>query len=200
MKVIGLCGGSGSGKGSVCAIFLERGIPSIDTDAVYREMTAGDSACLRALSEEFGNTIISADGSLDRRALFTVVFSGDGAAERRCRLNEITHKYILDETRSRLYAMRKDNVKAAIVDAPLLFESGFDSECDALVCVIADRETRISRIMGRDGITYEEAVRRIDSQIADEILIKSCDYVVYNDDGISSLRSAVYQVADKILC
>ena len=75
MKIIGLCGGSGSGKGAVCDLFLELGIPSIDTDALYHKMTSSDSPCLRALAEEFGASIIDVHGKLDRAVLRGIVFS-----------------------------------------------------------------------------------------------------------------------------
>ena len=98
MKVIGLCGGSGSGKGVVSSLFDRRGIPAIDTDTVYRELTSVDSPCNRVLSNEFGKEIISTDGSLNRKKLRTIVFTGDDSKLHLKKLNEITHKYILDET------------------------------------------------------------------------------------------------------
>ena len=174
MLVIGLCGGSGSGKGEVSRIFSERGFPIIDTDGIYRELTAGDSECLRALALEFGGDIISPDGSLDRRRLASLVFSGEGALRRLSRLNEISHSFILDETRKRLLALKEAGVPAAIVDAPVLFESGFDKEREA-------------------------AEERIDSQMSDDRLSALCDYTLCNNSSLDELRSAVSRVADDIL-
>ena len=199
MKVIGLCGGSGSGKGTVSSIFLENRIPAVDTDAVYREMTQTDSPCLRALALEFGDVIISEYGSLNRKALAELVFSGDGCEKRLKRLNEITHKYILDETRSRLEQFRSDGFLAAIVDAPVLFESGFDKECDLIVCVIADRDIRLSRIIERDNIDIAAATRRIDSQMSDEELISRSDFVIYNNSDLNALKYDVFSVAKQII-
>lgn len=199
MKIIGLCGGSGSGKGSACNLFRKYGIPFIDTDAVYREITDSPSECVTALEKEFGSEIITESGVLDRKALASIVFSGEGSEHRLARLNEITHKYILDETRRRLDEYRRMDALAAIVDAPVLFESGFDRECDFLVCVIADRDVRIERIMNRDGITREAAERRIDAQLSDEELVSRCDYMIRNDYDLAYLKQEVKAVLKKIL-
>jgi dephospho-CoA kinase len=127
MKVIGLCGGSGSGKGLVCKILSEYSVPNIDTDGLYREMTSGDSPCLRALRNEFGESIIGADGSLDHSVLRNIVFSSADSRERRARLNEIAHGYIRDEARNIISQYRERGAEAIVVDAPLLYESGFDA-------------------------------------------------------------------------
>ena len=196
MKVIGLCGGSGSGKGEVSGIFAEIGIPSIDTDAVYREMTLSDSPCMRALRLEFGEEVVNSLGGLDRTRLASIVFSDPTRLEK---LNKIAHSFILDETRRRLAEYRDKGLAAAIVDAPVLFESGFDSECDAIICVVADRETRIARIMSRDGISYDAAEKRIASQMKDEILISKCDHVIYNNADIESLREQILSINNQLI-
>ena len=199
MLVIGLCGGSGSGKGEVGRLFSENGIPVIDTDVVYREITSKASECLTALVNEFGSEILTEDGRLDRHKLARTVFSGVGAAERRFRLNEITHKFILDQTRRKLSDFESEGFAAAAVDAPLLFESGFDGECDKTVCVLADRNIRIARITERDGITQNEAEKRIDSQIPDTKLRELCDYTLVNNGTVDCLRASVLQVVHDIL-
>ena len=199
MIIIGLCGGSGSGKGSVCKIFSEFGIPCIDTDAVYREITSAPGECLTALQNEFGIEIITESGALNRKKLASIVFSGEDSKLRLERLNEITHKYILDETKRRLDNYRTMGAAAAIVDAPVLFESGFDRECDVIVLVVAERELRITRIMIRDGITRKEAEQRINSQISDDELMLRCDYMIRNDYDLSYLKQEVKTVLKKIL-
>lgn len=198
MKVIGLCGGSGSGKGSACQIFQEFGIPCIDTDAVYREITSTPGDCLTALQNEFGSEIITESGALNRKKLASIVFSGEDSASKLVRLNEITHKFILDETRRRLDNYRAMDAVAAIVDAPVLFESGFDRECDVIVFVVAERELRIARIMSRDGIPREAAEQRINSQMSDDELITRCDYMIRNDYDLSYLKQEVKTVLKKI--
>ena len=196
MKVIGLCGGSGSGKGAVSKIFLEIRIPSIDTDAVYREMTLSDSPCMRALRQEFGDEVVNSLGGLDRTRLGSIVFNDPSRLKI---LNKIAHSFILDETRRRIAIYKDKGFPAAIVDAPVLFESGFDNECDEIICVVADREIRTCRIMSRDGITRDAAEKRIASQMPDEILISKCDHVIYNNSDIESLREQILSLKNKLI-
>ena len=199
MKVIGLCGGSGSGKGMVSSFFLKHGIPAIDTDAVYRELTSGDSPCLRALTDEFGKEIISTQGSLNRRALAEIVFTGAGADARLKKLNKIAHSFILDETRRRLDNYKSLGCKAAIVDAPVLFESEFDKECDLIISVIAEREVRIGRIVKRDNIDRDSAEARITSQMSNDELISRSNLVIENNSDLSTLEKIVNEIVDLIL-
>lgn len=199
MKVVGLCGGSGSGKGMVSELFLKLNIPSVDTDAVYREMINYDSPCLRALIGEFGKEILKPDGGLDRKKLASIVFSGENSKIRLKKLNEISHKFILEETRKRLFMLSQMGYKAALVDAPVLFESGFNKECDLTLCVIADNEIRIQRIMTRDGLTREASENRINSQLDDSELQKRCDFVITNNTDAESLRIQVEELAKIIL-
>ena len=133
--IIGLCGGSGSGKGEVCSAFLKLGIPSIDTDLVYHELTSTMSDCLKEIRDAFGDSVIS-NGALDRRELSRIVFA-DGAENKRSLLNNIAHKHILAATRNIAADLFKKGYDHVIVDAPLLFESGFDKECDLIIGVIA---------------------------------------------------------------
>ncbi|MBO7196077.1 MAG: dephospho-CoA kinase [Clostridia bacterium] len=198
MKVIGLCGGSGSGKGALCELFRQKNIPTIDTDLVYREITVGRSECLSALEKAFGKDIITEDGALNRRILSNIVFSGENSERRLALLNSIAHRYILDEVRLRLNEYRLRGCSAAVVDAPVLYESGFDRECDIIICVIADYETRISRIMARDNLSRDAAVMRISSQISDAELISKVDYVIENNSDIEALDNQLRAVLKQI--
>ena len=198
MKIVGLCGGSGSGKGAVCDLFLELGIPSIDTDALYHEMTSSDTPCLRALAEEFGESIIDHNGRLDRATLRSIVFSSHNADVKRNRLNAIAHKYILDETREIIKRYEKKGCPAVIVDAPLLFESGFNNECDFILCVTSDEDIRVRRIMLRDGISESDAYKRIASQIPTEELLNKSDAFITNNGDYALLSVEVKKIFDKI--
>ena len=195
MKVLGMCGGSGAGKGYVCGLFAARGVPSIDTDSVYREMTKGPSPCMKELAEAFGSGILCRDGSLDRRAMASIVFAPNGEADLK-RLNAITHKYIKTETEKAITQYRAEGRLAVIVDAPALFESGFDRLCDAVIGVFAPRELRIARIIQRDGITREQAEARLAKQIPDEVLMPRCDYCVSN--GGEDVESQVDRILSEI--
>lgn len=197
MKVIGLCGGSGSGKGAVCSVFSELGIPCIDTDAIYHDMTSTRSPCLDELACEFGENIVS-DGKLNRAALAEIVFSGDKSDERLKRLNSIAHQHILARVRELLLHYAADGFEIAVVDAPVLFESGFDRECHFTLSVIADPEERIKRIMARDNITYSAACKRVQNQKTNEWLIANTDHQIFNNGSMAELREAVISFVNNI--
>ncbi len=183
-KVVGLCGGSGSGKSMVCEIFKEFGIDNINTDKIYHELTSQKSDCLDDLVNHFGTDILT-DGILDRAKLREIVFSSD---EKLKELNKITHPHILKKVREKIEEHKRNGSKGVIVDAPALIESGFDKECDFRLCVYADIETRIQRIIKRDGITREQAEKRIYSQIATDYLLEICDYSIENNGSVAEVR------------
>jgi len=178
LTVIGLTGGSGAGKGYVSQSFETLGIHSLDTDKVSRAVCLPGMPCLREIADSFGGSVILPDGTLDRRGLGAIVFADE---EKRLLLNSITHKHILAECRRWLGERAAAGDAAAIIDAPLLFESGFNVWCDWTVAVIADREVRIGRIMARDGISRESAANRIYCQPPEKFYIKRCDYIIYNN-------------------
>ena len=199
MKIIGLTGGSGVGKGVVCSLLKKFNFASIDTDAVYHSLTSTpDSPCLKALIKEFGTEIISSGGTLDRKALAKAVFK-DGAEDKRAILNKISHAFVIDEVRGIISKLKCDGYCAVVVDAPLLFESGFEKECDIILCVIAKKDTRIKRITQRDGISEEMANARISAQLCDEFLMENSDFVIYNDGDITELENQIECIANKII-
>ena len=195
MKVLGLTGPTGAGKGTVAAVFAELyGIPSIDTDAVYHELLIPPSPCLDELVTAFGAEILRRDGTLDRPALSRIVFS-DLSGEKQKLLNGITHKYVLDETANRLEAFRKEGKIAAFVDAPLLYESGFDAACDAVIAVLAPRDIRRSRIISRDGLSAERADARLNMQKPDEFFRKKTDLILWNQGNVEDLKQQIRKIA-----
>ncbi len=198
LKVIGLCGRSGSGKGFVCELFSEYGIPSIDTDKVYRDILADRSkGCLDELCREFGPSVIAEDGSLDRKALSRIVFSGSD--DKLSILNEITHKYILEETEKKIEKARADKKRAVIVDAPVLFESGFDRLCDITVCVTATDDISVERITRRDCISRDDALRRLSHQKTNDELRALCDLEIVNDASLDVTAEVEKIVKDIIV-
>ena len=194
MVVIGLTGGSGVGKGFVSGLFLQRGIPALDTDKVSRTVCEKGSPCLNELVSVFGEEILLPDGSYHRKKMGEIVYSDPA---KRAVLNEISHRYILAACRQWLAEKEKEGFEAAIIDAPLLYESGFDKECDVIVAVAASRETRIARITGRDGISEETAGKRIDAQLDTAFYLLNGAYMIYNQKNTT--REALLSDIDRIL-
>ena len=183
MKIIGICGGSGSGKSTVSRCFAALGGAAFDTDAIYHELVDQPSPCVTALREAFGDSIIN-DGHIDRGVLRTIVFSDE---EKRETLNRISHRFVMDEVRRRIKEAEKTGFRFAVIDAPLLLEAGADEDCDLVVAVIADEKERVRRIMKRDGITEEQALERIRHQLSDEELKSRCDTVLYNNGSTEEI-------------
>ena len=191
MLVIGLTGPTGAGKGAVASIFADYGIPVINADCVYHELITPPSSCLQELVEEFGKQILLADGRLDRRALGGIVFSDPAAREK---LNSITHRYVMEEVQGQMERFRREGVRVAVFDAPQLFEAGAHKACGAVVSVLADRGIRLERIMARDGLTAEAAMRRILAQKSDEFFKAHSDYIVENNGALESLAPQVHRI------
>lgn len=193
MLNIGLTGPSGAGKGEIGSILASLGIPHMDTDRVYHDVITPPSPCLDELVAEFGRGILTPNGDLDRRALASVVFA-EGNEQKHDRLNSITHKYVLDRVRAYCAKFQNQGKAAVCVDAPLLFESGFDRECDKVITVLADRETRISRIISRDGISRERAIARINAQNDDGFYTSRADAVIYNNGDKYELEEQIKKI------
>ena len=183
---IGLTGPSGAGKGTVSGICRRWGIPSIDADAVYHALLVPPSACLDALVFAFGNGICSTDGSLNRSALSAIVFA-PGAGEELKRLNQITHRFVLDDIREQCRNLTDSDVPAVLVDAPLLYESGFDRECDRVLAVLADPDLRLRRIMARDGLPTDAALARLHAQKPNDFY-RRADGILYNNASPADLE------------
>lgn len=200
--VIGLCGRSGSGKGFLSTLFGEIGVPAIDTDKVYRDLTGASSdgrltPCVKELVLEFGESILKADGSLDRGALAEIVFA-PGESDRLKRLNEIAHKHILRETDRRIHFLGDCGHDIVIVDAPVLFESGYDKKCDTVIAAVAPDEVVLRRIMERDGISERDAMRRLGVQMPNSEFERRADHVINTDRCADFLRIAIKETLELI--
>ena len=186
--ILGITGGTGTGKSSVCKFFEKRGFVIIDSDRVARNVCEKGSACLDEIVQEFGTDMLDENGNLKRKELGRIVFS-DG--QKLNVLNEITHKYIVAD----INRIIEDNMgKDVVVDAPLLIETNLDRICDTTLCILADKELRKKRIMARDNLTSDEAQKRISSQPDDEFYTSRCDFVLYNNADTDSLYEKLFDM------
>ena len=195
MLVIGLTGPTGAGKGMVSDIFASYGLPILDADAIYRELLIPPSECLDALADHFGSQILTADRTLDRRVLASIVFSSESEL---AELNRIAHFYVMKEIRKRIARLQKENTKAVVMDAPQLFEAHAERDCNIIVSVIADRDVRAERIMRRDGIDASAAQARMQSQHGDGFFRAHSDYVIENNASPDALQPRVYQILSEM--
>ena len=181
LRIIGITGGSGSGKTTALETLRDFGALVIDCDAVYHELLESDAALVDALAERF--PAAQKDGGIDRSALAAIVFSDPGALED---LNSISHRFVKEEVERRLRGWAMAGGTLAALDAIELISSGLGARCEKVVGVLADRERRIERIMRRDAIGAERARARIDAQRGDDYFLENCDDVLRNDGDAAS--------------
>lgn len=191
--IIGITGGSGSGKTTVSDAFRKKGVEVVDGDKVARLIMEPGQECLEETVLAFGNEILDEDGRLKRRELAKIVFSNSEKLET---LNKITHKYITQYFLDRVKHSSSDIVG---IDGAALFESGIDKLCDSLIGVVSDEEIRVERIMKRDGISERDARMRINSQKNNQFYIENCDFLVYNNNEEEKIPEMIEEVLGKLV-
>lgn len=195
MKILGLTGGSGTGKSAACTAFARLGCGVIDADATYRTLCDTCEPMLKEIQNVFGDVFYT-DGKLDRKKLGAIVFAD---AQKLQQLNAITHPYIRQAARDAFAAYSKRGCLLCIYDAPVLFEGQMETLCDKTCAVLAARHTRIARIVARDAITEEYAALRIDAQKDDAFYRERCDYVVQNDADLDTLYTQVRKIYEDMV-
>lgn len=193
--MIGLTGPTGAGKSYVSQIFSQFGFAVIDADKIAKDIMEKGSPILAKIADTFGNDMLKADGSLDRQKLADTAFADEHKTKL---LNRITHPAILDIAKASAEQYAEQGSKFVMLDAPLLFESGADKICDFVVSVIAPRDVRISRIQKRDGITKEQAERRMSAQHDDNFYIDKSDFCIYANDDYDNIKNKVKSIIDEI--
>ncbi len=183
MKLIALTGGIGAGKSTVSAELSRLGACVIDSDKVSVRLMQPGEAAYCATVKEFGEQILCENGEIDRKALAEIVFSDKSRLEA---LNKITHPLIYREMQ-RLAALADNSV--VCMEIPLLFSTDCPIIFDMTVAVVAPRETRIERVMRRDGCTREQAEARIANQLPDEQMRSLADYVIENNGDVCSVNT-----------
>lgn len=176
--IIGLTGQTGSGKSTLCNILEKNGFYICSCDDIAKEVRSDAKTALK-IADVFGYDIIEENGQINKRLLAQRAFKDKKSAEK---LNEIMHPAIISLAFERINNALKNGFEYAVLDAPQLFESGAEKDCDFIVSVIADKEERLRRILKRDGISREEALSRIAVQHDDSFYIEKSDYVIVNNE------------------
>jgi dephospho-CoA kinase len=186
---VGLTGGVASGKSAVAKILTELGAVVVDADLLAREVVEPGTPGLAAVVEAFGEGVRAEDGTLDRPALGTVVFSDP---EARTRLEAILHPLI----RARAAAIEEEAGPDALVvhDIPLLVETGQADSFDAVLVVDVPTETQVERMVRDRGMTREDALARIAAQAGREARLAAATHVVENTGTCEDLRDRVTEV------
>lgn len=193
MYLIGLTGGIASGKSLAARRLQELGAVHIDADAIAREVVEPGTPGLQRIAGEFGASVLSADGSLDRAALGAIVFRDQ---ERLATLNEITHPAVWARVQQIIDEVSIIDPQAVVVyDVPLLVEASAERPMsfDLVVVVHASRETRMHRLVELRGMSRDEAAHRLSSQASDTERLAVADVVLDNNGTVDEL---IVQVDD----
>ena len=188
MLKIGLTGGIGTGKSSVTEAFQSLGAAVINADLLGHDAYLPGTIGFEEVVTEFGQEIVGSDGEIDRKKLGPIVFSDSSKMDR---LNEIMHPLIRDLIDERLVSLESSQNKVAVVEAAILIEAGWKSLFDEIWVVISDREEVINRLGVRNGLSREDAVKRIDSQMSNNERIEHGDVVVENTGSMEDLQTRV---------
>ena len=190
MYKVGITGGIGSGKSTVCRMFAELGVAVYDSDAEARGLMTG-SVEREAICREFGDDIYKEDGSLDRARLAATVFADDDA---RRRLNAIVHPAVISDFEAWAQRQSGDYV---LLESAILFEAGLEGHVDLTIAVMAPARLRIERAMMRDGAQREQIESRMACQADDDFLREHADMCMINID-LDELREEVAQCDKKL--
>lgn len=178
MTIIGITGQTGAGKSTVCEILKNEGYYHIDADEVAHTVIESDEAVLKSLSDSFGSDIIKKDGTLSRPRLAKRAFKDKQSAEK---LDSICYPAVVKEIKRIISRVSREDYKGILIDAIGLFESKADGLCDFTVCVTAPKEVRLERIIKRDSISRESALKRIEAQKDESFYTESATYTLVND-------------------
>ena len=195
MRIFGLTGGIGSGKSVVARMFREEKIPVVDADRISREVTAPGKPAHDEIVRRFGAQILLSDGRINRKKLGAIVFADPG---KRAELESITHPTISEGIREAVSALASEGHAVVIVEAALILEKGRQGMCEAVIGVRCERRLQVDRIMGRDGISREEALRIVSSQMDPEEKALASDYVIDNSGDLAGTRAQVRALAEKL--
>ena len=185
MLLVGLTGGIAAGKSTVAQMLTERGAVVIDADEVAREVVQPGTDGLKRVVEEFSQSILNRDGSLNRELLGEIVFT---SPEKRLRLEKIMHPLIQKRTTA---LIQQQNNPVVVYAVPLLIEAEVDYPFDLIVTVEADESERVERLVDSRGLTKEQALSRIAAQTSRSERASRADFVIENSGDLASLSENV---------
>ncbi|MBQ9899610.1 MAG: dephospho-CoA kinase [Acholeplasmatales bacterium] len=191
-KVIGITGGIASGKSNVCQVIKKLGYPIISCDEITRNNYNIGGKIYNVVRERFGDEFLLDDGNIDRKKLAKLIFSKESA---KLLIDSITHPIIKEELLSEI-AKYDDGL--VFVEIPLLYEAKFDTLCDLVICVFLSQKYQVERLMEREGIDEDYALKKIHSQM-DLYLKKSlADYVIDSKGNFDETEKQVIEVINNI--
>lgn len=188
MLKVGITGGIGSGKTTVCKVFETLGIPVFYADTVAKQLMVTDLILIDGVKSTFGNESYIKNGILNNKHIANIVFNSQLELDK---LNALVHPAVF-RAFDKWAAEIPPSVPYTLKEAALLFESGSYKMCDKNILVTAPLSLKISRVMQRDAVTAEQVQARMDKQFTDEQKAKMADYFIDNTEN----TSVILQVLD----
>ncbi len=192
MYVIGITGGIASGKSHVVDVISKMGYEVIDSDKISYELSLKGNKVYNEIINTFGEEYVLSNGEIDRKKLGRLIFNSEKDKQK---LNEISHPYIIREIKKRL---KESQGSIVFLDIPLLYEAKLEYLCDKIICVYLDKTKQIERLMARDGIDYEYALKKINSQIDLQIKAKQSDYIINSYGSLEQTETITKNLIEKI--
>ncbi|TDQ07013.1 dephospho-CoA kinase [Pedobacter metabolipauper] len=178
MLKIGITGGIGSGKTTVCRIFETLGIPVFYADTVAKQIMVEDAILIEGIKSTFGPESYTTDSLLNNKHIAAIVFNN---AEELAKLNALVHPAVFRAFDTWVEKL-PGGIPYILKEAALLFESGSYKLCDKSILVTAPVELKLQRVMERDTVTTEQVKARMDKQFSDEIKQNMADYLITNNE------------------
>jgi dephospho-CoA kinase len=188
---LGVTGGIGSGKTSVCKVFTALGIPVFLADQEAKEIMENEQSIIRGINSIAGRNLYS-DSSLDRKQLASIIFTDRDLLQK---VNSLVHPVVFDHF---LNWANRQIAPFVIMEAAILFESGGAKMVDRIAVVVAPAEERISRVIARNTLSREQVLDRMKNQMDDETAIRLSDYVIHNSEK-DMIIPAILKIHDDLL-
>lgn len=195
MLKIGITGGIGSGKTTVCKVWESLGAYIINADVIAKKLMVHDESVKNKLIDVFGSEAYYPDGSLNRIFLANEAFGNN----RVDKLNNIIHPAVFEETDRLLQIVDQEGYQVAVYEAAILFQNGRPERMDYIVLVIADEEKRINRVRERDNVDKNKVENRIKSQQNFENFENKADIVIRNNASLKMLEKEAEMLYQRLL-
>ncbi len=195
MKLLGLTGGIATGKSTVSTLLKRLGAKVIDADELAREVVRPGQEAWREIIDAFGPTVVTEEGSIDRKRLRKIIFHDPAA---RKRLESILHPRIRALARERIQALSAEGHEIIIYEAPLLFETQAHHWLRPVILVACDEMTQRKRLRERDGLSEKEIAEHLSAQMSLEDKRQLADFIIENSGDLKTLEKEVLALWEKI--
>jgi len=195
MIVLAITGGIGSGKSTVRNWFQQQGIPTLDADQIGKQLVAKNQPGLLKIVETFGEEVLYANGELNRETLRQRVFNDP---QQKAQLEAILHPMIRQQTQQLLKELPQQDTPLAVVEIPLLAETGQPEYINKVLVTDCDRKTQLERTLSRGRLSADEVKTIIDQQASRQQRLALADYVIDTDQSLDSMQQNLQQLLREI--